>query len=86
MKNVDAKKAAALLRQAAANIETALVLLDMDERRCGECRTRHWNNLTHAKTYQQFTNSPHSLRTAAEKLEQDGNGNAPQAALSAKEQ
>lgn len=85
----DMQKAAALLRQAASNIETALLALDTRERDCKECGTRHWRNRTQAKIYQQFTGAPHNLRTAADRLEQqaaeatDGNH---QAAQSAKEQ
>lgn len=79
-------KAAALLRQAARCIETALVLLDMRETKCSECCTkRHWSNPTHAKIYQQFTNTPHSLKTAAQHIESEV-GNVVKAALSAKEQ
>lgn len=83
----NATKAASLLQEAAAKIETALVLLDMRERDCGECGTRHFTNKVHAKTYQQFTNTPHGLRTRAEELvQQAADNNSNTAALSAKEQ
>lgn len=79
-------KAAALLRQAARSIETALVLLDMRETKCSACCVkRHWTNPTHAKIYQQFTNTPHSLKTAAQQIESEL-VNVNTVALSAKEQ
>lgn len=83
----NADKAAELLRQAARSIETALVLLDMRETKCSECCTkRHWANPLHAKTYQQFTNTPHSLKTAAQHIESEVGNVVNQVALSAKEQ
>lgn len=79
------ERVAALLRQAAKNIETALVMLDMRETKCAACCTkRHWSNPTHAKIYQQFTNTPHSLKTAAQQIESEAVNQ--QVALSAKEQ
>lgn len=82
-----ADRAAALLRHAARNIETALALLDMRETKCSACCTRrHWVNKTHAKVYKQFTHSPQGLRDAAHQLESEVSNVVNKVALSAKEQ
>lgn len=82
------QRAADLFEQAAKLLETALVLLDMRERDCSDCGTRHFTNRVHAKAYKQFTDTPHQLRLRAAELVEQSNsngGNQQQAALSAKE-
>lgn len=64
----DIDKAIEQLRQAAKNIERALSNLDLREQECGECGTRHWANLTHARINQQFDDAPLRLRAAAQRL------------------
>lgn len=80
----NATRAAALFREAAAKLKTALVLLDTRERDCDSCSTRHFTNVAHARIYKQFAETPQYLvRRADELIEQATKNNV---ALSAKEQ
>lgn len=71
-----------LLREAARRIETVLVLLDTRGSYCPTCGRKHFENLPHARAYEQLTDTPDKLRRLAEKIEQP----APIAAPSQKEE
>jgi hypothetical protein len=69
--------APALLRQAAALVERALIQLDMREAPCLECGTRHFRNREHAKVYERLTDTPSKLVNTADMLENGPGGFAP---------
>ena len=58
-----------LFREAAAKIESALVLLDMRETACSTCGSRRFENFAHAKAYRAFTDTPTRLLEAADRLD-----------------
>lgn len=60
-----------MLRQAGRLIERAIVQLDMREYACLECGTKHFTNTNHARLYQQFTDTPGKLSTAADRFENE---------------
>lgn len=76
------KKAAELLRQAAALIEQARGLLDITDQGCSHCGRHHWRNIMHAKIYEALGKSAPALGHHAQKLEDEVQ--RQQAALTAK--
>lgn len=69
-----------LLREAAAKIETALVLLNAKEHKCSECGSRHAaDNRVHWFAYNAFTNTPSKLREHADAIDDDARAYTPTA-------
>jgi len=60
---------AQLFREAAARIETALVLLNAREHDCTTCGAPIFDDKVEMRIYEQFTNTPEKLRVAAERVE-----------------
>lgn len=68
---VDAQGAAALMRSASALVRQALERLDVSERDCDACGSRHFANRAHAKVFEQFQRTPDKLAEAASRIEND---------------
>lgn len=60
--------ASALLRNAARLVERALIQLNTTEVRCQCCNDRLFENIDHAKVYEQFTDLSVKLRAAADRV------------------
>lgn len=61
--------AAQKLRDAAAQIETALVLLNTSSYKCKCCGADRFESFEEAKTYQQFSDTSQKLKASADRLD-----------------
>lgn len=82
----NARKAAALLREAATKVAAALLLLDVQQRECKECGLFHYTNQLHGKVQKQMSGYPIQLRERATELTEQAKQQQAETAHSAKEQ